>query len=363
MHKDWVAGALGFALAATTVGSAHAAFPILKKKGEPSEKKESGVRIVKHDADRRIDVMMDGQLFTSYRWPTTMMKPVLFPLVSDDGTTVTRGFPLEPKDGERVDHPHHAGLWFNYGNVDGFDFWNNSTAIPAEQKPKMGTVIPGRVSLTKNGTDKGEIVADSEWEAGDGTRLLEQKTKYVFWEKKGERGIDLFVTLHAITDVTFNDDKEGLLGIRVARWLESPEEKGGMFTDATGRPTQVAAVDNSIATGVYLTSEGVKGPKVWGTRGRWCLLTGSTEGKTETIAIVDHPQNPGYPTYWHARGYGLFAANPLGVSIFDTKQPAFKYSIPKGKSATFRYRVIIFSHAATPGELNDEADTFAAVKE
>jgi len=362
MRKFWVAGALGCALVATNVGAAYAAFPIIKKKGEPAEKKEVGVRIVKHDDQRRIDVLMDGQLFTSYRWPTTLMKPVLFPLVSDDGTTVTRGFPLEPRDGERVDHPHHAGMWFNYGNVNGFDFWNNSNAIPETQKPKMGTIHPGRVTRTKNGPNSGEIVADSEWIAGDGGKLLDQTSTYTFWEKKGERGIDLTVTLHATEDVTFNDDKEGLLGIRVARWLESPEEKGGMFTDATGRPTQVAAVDNSMATGVYLTSEGVQGPKVWGTRGRWCLLTGHTDGKTETIAIVDHPGNPGYPTYWHARGYGLFAANPLGVSIFDTKQPAFKFSLARGKSATFRYRVVIFSHGAKPGELNDEADVFAATK-
>ncbi|SEG33284.1 Methane oxygenase PmoA [Bryocella elongata] len=362
MRKFWVAGALGCALAATNVGAAYAAFPILKKKGEPTEKKEVGVRIVKHDDQRRIDVMMDGQLFTSYRWPTTLMKPVLFPLVSDDGTTVTRGFPLEPRDGERVDHPHHAGMWFNYGNVNGFDFWNNSNAIPETQRPKMGTIRPGRVTRTKNGPTSGEIVADSEWIAGDGGKLFDQTATYVFWEKKGERGIDLTVTLRATEDVTFNDDKEGLLGIRVARWLESPEEKGGMFTDASGRPTQVAAVDNSLATGVYQTSDGVKGPAVWGTRGRWCLLTGHTDGKTETIAIVDHPGNPGYPTYWHARGYGLFAANPLGVSIFDTKQPAFKFSLARGKSATFRYRVVIFSHGASAGELNDEADAFAATK-
>ena len=34
--------------------------------------------------------------------------------VEFDGTTVTRGFPFQTLPGERVDHPHHAGLWFNY---------------------------------------------------------------------------------------------------------------------------------------------------------------------------------------------------------------------------------------------------------
>jgi hypothetical protein len=133
--------------------------------------------------------------------------------------------------------------------------------------------------------------------------------------------------------------------------------------DANGKPTQVAAVPNSTATGVYETSEGVKGPKVWSTRGRWCMLTGhDTAGHTVTIAMIDQPSNPGYPTYWHARGYGLFAANPLGASIFDTKAPKFNYTIDQGKSATFKYRVVLLSHAGTAEEINKEADAFAAEK-
>jgi hypothetical protein len=78
------------------------------------------------------------------------------------------------------------------------------------------------------------------------------------------------------------------------------------------------------------------------------------------IAILDHPENPGYPTYWHARGYGLFAANPLGRSIFDTKQPAFNFTLEKGQTATFRYRVMLISHEASPEQLNLEAERFAA---
>ncbi len=100
---------------------------------------------------------------------------------------------------------------------------------------------------------------------------------------------------------------------------------------------------------------------MWSTRGRWCELTGhTTDGHTETIAIFDHKGNPGYPTYWHARGYGLFAANPLGRKIFDAKQPQFDYMIEKGGSATFHYRVVISSHAVTTEEMNKAADAFEA---
>src|SRR5574341_1549704 len=99
----------------------------------------TGVSIVRKDTDRRVDVLIDDKPFTSYIWPTALKKPVLYPIRSARGTLVTRGFPLDPRPGERVDHPHHVGLWFNYGDVNGLDFWNNSDDIPAERAPKMGT--------------------------------------------------------------------------------------------------------------------------------------------------------------------------------------------------------------------------------
>ena len=318
------------------------------------------VKVVPNEAGRRVDVTIDGKAFTSYVWPTSLMKPVLYPLITDEGITVTRGYPLAPLPGERVDHPHHAGMWFNYGNANGFDFWNNSTAIKPEDKHKYGTIRQVGIVATRSGKDSGELVVDSIWQTGEGKDILKQRTKYVFAKRKGARVIDQEVTLEALDHVVFNDDKEGLLGMRVASWLESPEEKGGIFMDANGKPTKVDAVPDSKATGVYLTSEGVSGPKVWATRGRWCSLTGKNpEGKTVTVAIIDEPKNPGYPTYWHARGYGLFAANPLGANVFDPKAPKFAYTIEKGKTAAFKYRVVLYDGAVGAEALNKEADAFA----
>jgi hypothetical protein len=320
-----------------------------------------GVKVTPNEAQRRVDVTIDGKPFTSYVWPTSLKKPVLYPLVDDDGITVTRGYPLAPLPNERVDHPHHAGLWFNYGNVNGFDFWNNSDAIPESDRHKYGTIRFEKIVSSKSGAERGELTVDSIWQTAAGQDILRERTKYVFLNRKGARVIDQVITLEALAPVVFNDDKEGLLGMRVASWLESPEEKGGVFMDANGKPTKVDAVPNSTATGIYETSEGIKGPAVWSTRGRWCTLTGHADGHEVAIAIIDHPGNPGYPTYWHARGYGLFAANPLGRSIFDPKQPPLKFSLAKGQKTTFRYRVILFSHATTAAAMNAEADTFAKI--
>ena len=117
--------------------------------------------------------------------------------------------------------------------------------------------------------------------------------------------------------MTFTDNKEGMLGLRVIRALEDPNEKSGEFIDAAGRVTKMQNMDTTGVTGVYTSSEGKKGGAVWGTRGKWTMLSGTVEGKPVTIAILDHPGNPGFPTYWHARGYGLFAANPLGQAVFS----------------------------------------------
>lgn len=319
-----------------------------------------GVRVVANEAARRVDVTIDGQPFTSYIWPTSLKKPVLYPLTTDQGITVTRGYPLEPRPGERVDHPHHAGLWFNYGNVNGFDFWNNSDAIQPEKRPKMGSIQQARIVSTKSGANHGELVADSVWVTGEGKQILNQTTRYVFSRGSGERSIDEVVTLKALDHVVFHDDKEGVFGLRVASWLESPNEKGGEFRDASGKVTKVQGGGSPGASGAYLTSEGAKGDAVWGTRGRWCSLTGQKDGHTVSVAILDHPANPGYQTYWHARGYGLFAANPLGRSIFDRKQPAFNFTLEKGQTTTFRYRVLLVSHKASAMELNRAEEAFAA---
>ena len=92
------------------------------------------VKLVQDDLQKKVDVFIDGKLFTSYCYPENMGKPFLYPVNAPNGTVITRGYPIAPRKGERVDHPHQVGLWFNHGNVNGLDFWNNSSAIPAERK-------------------------------------------------------------------------------------------------------------------------------------------------------------------------------------------------------------------------------------
>ncbi len=319
------------------------------------------IRVIPNEAERRVDILIDGQPFTSYVWPEKLAKPVLYPLRTAKGTIVTRGFPLEPRPGERIDHPHHAGLWFNYGNVNGFDFWNNSEAIKPEDAPKMGNIRHRAITLAKSGAEQGELEIEADWITGKQRPILKEHTRFIFRGAANFRSIDRITTLHALDEkVVFRDDKEGVLGIRVTRALEAPSDKPEVFTDATGRPTTVAKLDNAGVNGVYLTGEGKKGEAAWGTRGRWCNLSGQLGDEPVTITILDHPSNPGFPTFWHARGYGLFAANPLGQKIFTNNKQELNFTLAPNQSVTFRYRILISSELLTTGQSESAYRDFLA---
>jgi hypothetical protein len=318
------------------------------------------IQVVPNDAARRVDVIIDGKPFTSYIYPTTLKKPTLFPLRTANGTLVTRGFPLEPRPGERVDHPHHVGLWLNHGDVNGLDFWNNSDAIRAAQVPKMGTIFHRRVVEAKGGDDRGELAVESEWVTPDGRALLREQTRFIFRGTADSRTIDRTTTLTALDrQVVFRDSKEAFLGMRVARALEQPADKPEVFTDASGKPAKAPVLDNTGVTGQYVSSEGLKGDAVWGTKGRWTLLGGTVESEPVTLAILDHPSNPGFPTRWHARGYGLFAANPLGEKAFPGGKTAFNLTLEPGQSKSFQYRVLILNGAPKPAVIEREYTAFA----
>jgi hypothetical protein len=281
---------------------------------------KSGFSFAGKSDQKGIDVLFNGKLLTAYCYYDSIKKPFLWPVNTLDGITVTRGFPIKPIAGERTDHPHHVGVWMNYEAVNGLDFWNNSTAIPFEKRSQYGTI---HVS---------------------GNNFY----------------IDRTTTLTANDlDVQFKDVKDGFFAIRVARELEQPSTQADVFVDASGNKTEVPKVNNEGVTGNYLTSEGVTGDAAWSTRGPWTALHGKKEGKDITIAIFDHPQNIGYPAYRHARGYGLFAINPLGQKVFSNGKEELNFSLKPGAKVTFRYRMVVASgRQVSANELHQLAAAF-----
>lgn len=320
--------------------------------------------IVEDKAAKRVDILVDGKPFTSYIYPDDIMKPALYPIRTADGAFITRGWPLDPRPGERVDHPHHVGMWLNYGDVNGLDFWNNSTDIAEEKKNSYGTVKHRSVNKMQADNEKAVLEVTADWHKPDGTKLLREDTRFIFNGTGKMRTIERITTLTALKDeVSFKDNKEGVLGIRLARELEHPSNKPEVFTDASGKGTAVPQLNNEGVSGKYRSSEGKEGDDVWGTRGRWVNLNGTIDSKPVSLVILDHPTNVGYPTYWHARGYGLFAANPLGQKEFSKGKETLDFKLPAGKSVTFRYKVLVNSGAHLSDEqVNNEFKKFEKAK-
>ena len=318
------------------------------------------VRVAKATSGQKIDVFVGKSPFTSFLYPDTLEKPVLYPLRAANGALVTRGFPLQPRPGEPTDHPHHLGTWLNFENVNGLDFWNNSYAIPQEKKSAYGWIKTDKILTTSSGP-VGVLAYHANWTNQQNAVVLEETTRFEFSGTTHARTIDRVTTLKAATDVTFTDAKDGLLGLRLAHELQIPSDKDEKFTDDKGNVTVVKAGTDHTATGTYLTSAGKRGNDAWSTRGTWCKAYGKIGADSVSVAIFDHPKNPNYPTFWHARGYGLFAANPLGEKVFTNGAAAKNLQLKKGEAVTFRYRIQLVGvlGPSSSWQLNEAAASFA----
>jgi len=321
------------------------------------------VTIVKEQNENKINVFIGQRLFTSFLYPDTLEKPVLWPINASGGTMITRGFPLQPLPGDPTDHPHHFGLWFNFENVNGLDFWNNSYAIPADKKHLYGWIKTDKIIKTSNG-DKGVLSYHANWVNQKNEVLLEETTTFEFTGTAHRRIIDRSTTLKANTDILFTDAKDGMLGLRVAHELQIPSMTDQKFTDNKGNVTIVKKSADNVASGNYLTSEGRQGDDAWSTRAIWCKMYGKMGNDSISIVIIDHPANPNYPTFWHARGYGLFAANPLGEKIFTNGKSEKNLRLKTGESVRFYYRIIIHDDKETISakQVNELANDFAKNK-
>jgi hypothetical protein len=326
-----------------------------------------GITLVNQEAEKRVDVLVDGKLFTSYFWPENVMKPILFPINTSRGTTITRGFPLKNRPFETTDHPHHNGSWLNYGDLSGYNFWGNTGPLPdtseanIKRNSKLGSIKHLKFESIKDGSGEGVLVSHESWVVYSGKELLSERTEYHFIAEGDVRIIDRITTLTAKDEpVVFNDTKEGMFGIRVARQLELPSKDPRTMTDAQGNPSRERVVNTEGVSGNYRSSEGVTGEAVWSTRAKWMNLYGNIGDEKISVVICDHPDNVSYPTYWHSRGYGLFCLNPFGARDFTAGKEVLNYTIPAGKSITLKYRIIVNSGShLSDEEINEFAAEFA----
>jgi hypothetical protein len=305
--------------------------------------------------NHKVEVYIDEKLFTAYLYPDDMEKQVLYPLISASGKIITRGYPMHPRPYERTDHPHHVGLWLNFGDVNGLDFWNNSFAIKPEDKPHYGSIVFKKI--ISEDPEKGELVTSSDWVDINHKVLLEETSTFVFSGADNLRSIERTTKLTALQEVIFSANKEGLIGLRVDRAFEEPSQKPEKFLDANGNVSEVPVMNNEGVNGVYRNAEGITGGDVWGKRSPWVALRAMKEGEPITIVIIDHADNVHYPAWSHARGYGLFATNNLAGQSVDKSAPGVKLVLEPGQSIVFKHKVVIGGEM-TDEEINELAENF-----
>jgi gluconolactonase len=283
-----------------------------------------------------IDVLAGGQLLTTYRYDDPLTKPVLYPVRTLSGVPINRAYPLEKIEGETRDHPHHIGLFFTYDEVNKIGFWNTTNRPPQIKHIETKEM--------KGGSGSGRLATVLQWLDLKDQPVLEEQRSMTFTARENEYWIDFNIRLAALDKtVEFEDTKEGMFALRVAEWLK--EEAPG--------------------TGHYTNSEGAQSEKgVWGKRARWVTLQGEHDGKTIGVAIFHHPASVNYPTFWHARGYGLFAANPLGQEAFQKglkeKDPKpFHLTLKPGESALFGFRVLVYEGTRDSAQLEKQFADFS----
>ena len=309
---------------------------------EVDDRPSNYVSLVENDSLARLDVFIDGKYFTSYLYADSILrKPVLFPLHTASEERITRGFPISANAGERVDHPHHYGLWFNHGDVNGIDFWNSSVTS-RNPKARYGRINHIKFVKMESG-DTGTLTVEKEWRSDSNALILIERTQYVFGGDADRRLVTHHTTLSAPeVDVLFEDSKEGMFAMRVRRELEVASDAPTILLNDDLARSDSAVIDTRGVTGHYRNSNGLEGyPEVWGKRAKWMQLSGMVNEDSISICIFDHPDNLNHPPHWMARDYGLYGVNSLGSKLYTEGKEEFNFTLKRGDSVTFKHQVVI----------------------
>lgn len=284
-----------------------------------------GFEVQWNNSRNQVEISAGCRLLTTLR--LDQQRPCLFPIYSPGGSMVLRRWPIEEAiEGESKDHPHHAGAWIAHGSVAGHDFWHGkgTRQVPSEWESYLLDddqilIVSGKLS----------------WVAGN-KKILEETRTYDFRVIEEGYRIEIW-SLWKPADgqtVTIGDTKEGTFALRLA-------------------PTM--RLDGPVAAGKSFNADAAIAGAIWGMRSRWAAYSGPIDEQQATVALLDHPENPRYPTWWHARTYGLFAANPFGQHDFE-KAPAGSGDIELGPDdhLFFRHQLLVFDGAVAAKRIEQE---------
>lgn len=273
----------------------------------------------------RVDVHIGPNLFTSYHYGPKWVRPFLYPVIGPYDAQVTRNWPIvEGVKGEHQDHPHHKSIWVAYGECSKVDNWSEEKGHGWQRHRAFRSIASGPVF--------GQVVARNDWcRNNDRKQFEEVRTMRFYALPRGLRLMDIEVTFRMTEGrVIFTDTKEGgLLSVRVASSMDV--RNGGKIENAYG---------------------GINEEETWGKHSPWCDYSGLVNGKHVGIAVLDHQENPRYPTQWHVRDYGLMTANCFAWQHYRPEaRVKGDMTFKKGAATTWRYRVYVHRGNARTGNV------------
>lgn len=286
---------------------------------------QSRVKISKAGDD--IEVRIDDKLFTRYVTKSGPNKPYFYPILTPEGDHLTRRWPMEQVAGESHDHPHHRGLWFTHGSVNGIDFWS--------EEKNTGKTVNITFGLKGGNENSSGFVAQTEWRGPDDKLIATDTRHFTFFAlPNGDRLMDFMIVIKPNgAPLVFGDTKEGMFGLRLPDALAPAQKKGGHSVNA----------------------EGLTDAALWGKPSNWVDFWGTIGGQTYGVAIFDHPQNIRHPQTWHARDYGLFAVNPFGLHDFGQgAKGAGDFTVPANKRLILRYRLLFHKGDAKTARIAEQ---------
>ncbi len=287
-----------------------------------------------HTTDTTVALQNNGKTVWQFNYGPELRKLHFHPVALLDGTTLTEEAPQ--------DHPWHHALWFSWKLINGVNYWeeNRQTGksaglttwknVKVRTKPDHSAII--EMDLVYNPPEKAVVLTE---------RLSVRITA------PGEAGV-----YKMDWTSTFTAGKEDVLFDRTPL----PGEPGGKsFGGYAGLSVRM---NNALKDWQAVDSDGQISEQEVRLRfkARAVDFSGTLDGITGGIAIVDHPENLNAPTPWYI--------------ILDAKKPMAYFSpaviqqkphtLPAGESMTLKYRVVVHPGRFDADKLSSEADAFSS---
>lgn len=263
----------------------------------------------------KVVVTIDGQPFTSYKFADSQKYPYFWPVngpVSGQSVTTETSQP----------YPHHHSLFFGCDRVNGGNYWQEGN--------ERGQIVSEGPKLVESSGDRIVIRDRCLWrQPGKEAIMLDTRQIVIAAPSEKLRTIDFRIRLEPLTDIRILKTNHALFSARMVP--ELCVKSGGTLINAEGNRSE-------------------KG--TFGAPSPWCDYAGTRDGKTEGLAIFQHPSNRWYPAPWFTRDYGFFSPTPM----FWLENN--RLDLPKGQPLTLQYRVVVHTGDAQEAQIASLFDAY-----